>query len=129
MNCPRVSQRGPGLQAHIGAGEPPPAGQRLSRRGPQTGICLPRIHLPQTQVLGEERGGGAQRCHHTGAAQVSVQWGFESFEKSTALPLKVAAAKFIGGDEDQTHHAELSDEAECDLFLRGVTRVWPLIYS
>lgn len=67
-----LRQRGSGFPAGIRAGLPSPPGQCLPRREPDGGLCLPRLHLPQTQVLGQERRGRTQRDHHTRAAQVSL---------------------------------------------------------
>ncbi|XP_054433524.1 oxysterol-binding protein-related protein 2 isoform X2 [Pteronotus mesoamericanus] len=65
----RAGQGRPWVQVHIRAGEPPPAHQRVLRRRPEAGLPLPWLHLPEAQVLGEERGGGAPGHHHAGAAQ------------------------------------------------------------
>lgn len=63
-------QRGSGLQAHIRAGEPSSSSQRIPRWGVEEWLCLSRVNLPQTQVLGEECGSRTKRHHHTGASQV-----------------------------------------------------------
>lgn len=70
---PYVPQRRPGLQAHIGAGEPPPSRQRLPRWRSEAELCVSWIHLPQAEVLGQECGGRAKRHHHAGAAQVRTK--------------------------------------------------------
>lgn len=72
--CP---QGGPGLQVGLGAGEPPPARQRFPRWGAEGRLPVSRLHLPETQVLGKECGGGASGHHHPGAPQVSTAsyWG------------------------------------------------------
>ena len=64
-------QRGSGLQTDIRAGEPSSSSQRVPRWGAEEWLCVSWIHLPQTQVLGQECGSGAQRHHHTGASQVT----------------------------------------------------------
>lgn len=56
----------------VGASEPSPSGQRLSSRGPEGRLHLPRLHLPQAEVLGEEHRSRAKGHHHSGAAQVAA---------------------------------------------------------
>lgn len=95
-----LSQRGPGLQADLGAGEPSSSCQRLPCRGAEQGLCVPRIHLSKTQVLGQERGSWAKRHNHSGASQVktsitscfltfklcmSVVWNFRAREYSLSV--------------------------------------------
>lgn len=78
-------QRGSGLQAHIRAGEPSSSSQRLPRWGFEEWLCVSRVHLPQTQVLGEECGSRAKRHHHTGAAQVRERTQLRSSRKPPSL--------------------------------------------
>ena len=67
-----VLQGGRRVPSDFRAGQPPPPHQCLPRPVSQPGLRVPRIHLPQAQVLGQERGGWAQRHHDFRAAQVSM---------------------------------------------------------
>ena len=66
-------QGGPRISLGVGAGVPPPAGVRFPR--PQyhlaAPLCLPRQHLPEAQILGQECGGRAERDVDFGTERVS----------------------------------------------------------
>ena len=65
-------KRGRGLQIDLRAGEPPPSRQCLPCPVSEARVRVSRLHLPETQVLGQKCGGGAQRHHDAGATEVSV---------------------------------------------------------
>lgn len=54
------------------AGEPPPPSQCLPRPVSEAGVRVSRLHLPKAEVLGQKRGGRAQRHHGAGLTKVST---------------------------------------------------------
>lgn len=67
-SCPSSSiQRGARLPADCRAGIPSSPGECLPCWEPGWRLCIPWLNIPQTEILGEERWGGAQRDYHSGA--------------------------------------------------------------